>query len=114
MLRPDVREIVKAVNGSLCLIADSKINAIGIPRQTERITEVEQILAGIKPLTVKTSKTWLQRFQYPVMFSGVMLMFTSFYVENKWVCTIAGLPCCALLIYSFIKYSTQQECREKG
>jgi hypothetical protein len=100
--KKDVREIIKRADGSITIIADSKLNAIGISLHIERKEELEGILNSIKPMTVKTTAVWYQTYSLAIAMVLVTLMFSSFYLENKFLSSAAGAVFVGVMAYSFI------------
>jgi hypothetical protein len=98
----DIKEIKKDGKGAISIIGNSKINAIGIPTHIERKLELEQLLQAIRPIIEKTPSSLLQPLQYLVALAGIGLMYASYYMEDKYISTVAGVLFCALMIYSFI------------
>ena len=102
ILKKDVREIIQQSNGSIAIVGMSKLNAIGVPTNIERKEELVSLLAEIKPLTVKTSASWLVKFQLPITVLVIALLFSSFYFDNKVISAIGIIAFCVLMISSFV------------
>lgn len=100
LLKKDVREIIKSVEGGFSIVGDSKISAIGIPPQINKPEELERVLQEIKPIKIKTSKTWISYLQIPIAFSGVISMFLCLLATNRIIVGISGLAFITLMIYS--------------
>jgi hypothetical protein len=100
--KSEVKEIVKQANGSFMIVADSKLNAIGVSAHMDKIEELEQFLSSIQPIKIKTSGMWLQKFQLPIGFLFAGLMFASFYITNRYLATFCGIIFIVAMGYSFI------------
>lgn len=100
--KSEIKEIVKQQNGAFAIIGGSRINAIGVSPFIENPSELERLLADLKPITVKTSTSWLKKYQLPVVLATIALMMTAFYATNKYIATFAGCAFAALMIYSFV------------
>ena len=62
--KKDVQRIIKTSAGAFCIEGDSKLNAIGIPSQIDNYELLEKTLNEIKPLTVRTKRTFLNECPY--------------------------------------------------
>lgn len=102
ILKSEIQEIVKESNGSIVVIADRKINAIGVSAHLEKKDELEHLLAAIRPLTIKTSQSWIQKFQIPIIFLVLVTMFGTYYIGNKYVASLCGIVFSTFMTYSFI------------
>jgi hypothetical protein len=100
--RQDIREITKNVDGTISVIGDSKLNAIGVPSRIEKKEELEILLSSIKPMTVKTSANWYQRYPFVIVTAVVALMFSVFYLENKFLSSVTGVAFVGVMIYCLI------------
>jgi len=68
--RQDVKEIIKAHNGSYGIIGDSKLNAIIVPAHINDEDGLELLLSEIRPMVVKISPPWWQKFLLPITIAG--------------------------------------------
>ncbi|HEY9006553.1 MAG TPA: hypothetical protein VIM75_10475 [Ohtaekwangia sp.] len=102
LLHKNIQEIVKNANGSFAIIADSKINAIGVPQYIERSEELEQLLVSIKPLKVKTSTPWYQKYPFVLPVTVIGLIGASFYSNNQYLQIVGIAGFVATLIFGFI------------
>jgi hypothetical protein len=100
--KSEIREIVKTSSGTLAIIGDSKINAIGVPAEVENIDTLEEMLKSIKPLTHKRSMDWLQRFPFLIIVPVIAVIFICFSSENLFISTLGGLAFVGLLTWGFV------------
>jgi hypothetical protein len=102
ILKKDVREIILQSNGAIAIVGTSKFNAIGVPTNVERKDELTSLLSEVKPLNVKTSASWLVKFQFPITILVIGLLFSSFYFDNKIISAIGIIAFCVLMISAFV------------
>jgi hypothetical protein len=98
----DIEKIVQNSNGSFTVIGSSKLNAIGIPAQVEDYEEIKNMLAQIKPLEVKSSKTFVEKMFVPLSLSGAMLIAITSVTKNPAVNLICSFLIVAIMLGGFL------------
>ena len=89
-------------SGAFSIIGSSKINAIGVPASILRRDELELLLAQIKPLTLKTSAHWMQKYQLLLVVCLIGLLFLAMSAENKLIAIITGIIMLGAMTYSLV------------
>ncbi len=101
IFRKDVQRIIKTSSGTFCIEGDSKLNAIAIPSQIDNYELLEKTLNEIKPVTVNTKKTFLERMFIPILLIVALLFFGHFYMTDKIVSIVCGILLVLLFGISF-------------
>jgi hypothetical protein len=78
------------------------MNAIGVPAQTERLDELERILAEIKSLRIKTPGHWLRYLYAALVMLAMGLFGVGLLNEDRIIFSISAVCMCGFLITSFI------------
>lgn len=86
----DITRIVKNPNGSFTVLGKSKLNVIGIPAQMEDYQALEQVLNQVKELTIRASKTSLEKFALPLTLVPAALMIVTMVSKNDLVAVISS------------------------
>jgi hypothetical protein len=97
-----VREIRKLSNGTICIIGDSKLNVIGVPKQIERGEELERLLSEIKPLTTKNHGAGRAYLQVFLALLCLGLAGAGMASEDEILSSFSAIVICAMLIVSFV------------
>ena len=96
-----IKKIIRMPSGMYCVIGESRLNAIAIPAQIEDRDNLEQLLSGIMPITVKTSGTALQWFYTALGLVAVGAAFMGLISENKIIFTVSAMALCAVMLWGF-------------
>ena len=99
----DIREITKNSNGSLTIRGIANTDIIGIPPQTENLSELERQLSKIKSITEKNAEPILQKLMFPFVVLTLGLMATLYISTNKILVSISGLTLLGIMIWSFVE-----------
>ena len=91
---------------------DSKWNPFAVPSQIENAAELEKILADIRPITVLTKKSFIEKMFVPILLTIAALFFSTFYVTNQAVSIACGIVMLIILEGSFVE-ELNQECGSK-
>lgn len=102
----DITTITKNMNGGFTIKGGSAMNTIVVSAQIEGYEKLERMLNEVKPITVQTSKTLLQRYAMVLPLVVIGLMAGVYVSYNKIIVAICGLSILALLGYSFYKIQT--------
>lgn len=100
--RNEITKITKLANGSFCIEGKSKLNTILTPAQMDDYQVMENTLNGVKPLTVLTAKTFIEKMALPISLSGVVLVGTIFLSKNGTVTLICTVLVVAILVVSLV------------
>ena len=107
-LKSDITEIIKNHNGSFTLKAQSINDVIGVPIQIEYSDKLENLLNQIKPVQVRTSQAWWERFTIPYVIITIALMAGVFTSTNVLIVEISGIILLSIFIYSlFMMYNNK-------
>ncbi|MES1225687.1 MAG: hypothetical protein ABUT20_59970 [Bacteroidota bacterium] len=98
----EVTEITKHTNGTFMIRGTDKRDLICVPRQIEKYTQLEIELNRIKPVRLKTSRSFLQRFYFlpGLLFIGSMI--TVYIATNKVAVAIAGFIFVGLAVWVIV------------
>lgn len=96
----DIVRITENTQGVLTVASTDKYRAIYIPTQITNWAELLQELTALQPVTLLTSKTFLEKIA-PYTSVGVLGLMSVFYaVNNKVISTISGTILLAVLAWS--------------
>lgn len=99
--KAEVTDIIKN-DSAYTIIGTSKINAIGIPAQVNDAATLEELLMHVRPLTVKSSRQWLNKYAWYVMLPAMGVMFLAFRSTNETISLLGGAAIVVVLTYSLI------------
>jgi hypothetical protein len=98
----DIQKIVQNSNGSFTVIGNSKLNAIGIPSQIADYDDVKHMLAEIKTLDVKTSKSFVEKMFVPISLTGAVLIAITSITKNPAVSLLCSFLIVGLMLAGFL------------
>lgn len=99
----DITEIARNSNNSFTIKGDSAVNIIGISPYIDDYDHLEILLSTIKPISVKVTEPFLQKFSGLISLLTLGLMASVYLVKNKIVVGTSGAVLLALLGYSFFE-----------
>lgn len=98
----EITAIVKGQDGSLSVIGNSKLNAIGIFAQIEQRERVEELLAALKPITeATTGQTFLVKYGTILALPMIGAMAGVYLSNNKIIVALCGFSIVCVFVYSF-------------
>lgn len=100
--RNRINEIFRTGSGIICIVGESKLNAIGVPLQIENREELERKLSEIRPIVTKspwTSTVILQLIGIAVVIAGCPI---GLLTDDRPTITVSGFGLCAFLVVGFI------------
>lgn len=100
--RNRINEISRTGSGIICIVGDSKMNAIGVPLQIANRRELERTLSEIRPIITKSpwaSTVILQLIGIAVVIVGCPI---GLLTEDRLTITISGIGLCAFLVVGFV------------
>lgn len=100
--RNRITEIFRTGSGIICIVGDSKINAIGVPLQIENREELERTLSEIRPIVTKspwTPTVILQLIGLAVVIVGCPI---GLLTEDRIIITVSGIGFCAFFVLGFV------------
>ena len=100
--RNRVKEIFRTASGVICIVGDSKLNAIGVPAQIENREELERILSAIRPIVSKSQWTPKTVLQLAAVFAVIVGCPIGLLTEDRVIITVSGIVLCAFLVYGFV------------
>jgi len=99
----EVKEIIKADNGSLVIKGGRRSDVIFVPTQIENFDELEQVLNGFSAIRAQGKKTYLEKYGLALPFLAVALMAIVYTVRDKYIVLTAGSCLVAFLIWSLVE-----------
>lgn len=109
----DIKEITKHKNGSFTIKGKDTTDLIGVPSQIDNYSQLETILQNIRPITVKESVSFLQKYQSLTALLTMGLMLCVYTVNNKIIVALTGTTLVVLMIWSFIKVQSSKNVDSK-
>lgn len=107
-LKSDITEIIKNHNGSFTIKARSNKDVIGIPIKIENSDKLESLLNQIKPVQIRTSQAWWERFTIPLVIITIALMGGVYTSTNVTVVVVSGIILLSVFTYSlFTMYNNK-------
>lgn len=100
--RNRINEIFRTGAGVICIVGDSKLNAIGVPAQIENRDALEQALSEISPIVSKSQWTPKVLLQLVAVLAIIIGCPIGLLVGDRLVMTISGVLLCAFLVLGFI------------
>jgi hypothetical protein len=96
----DIVRITQNTQGVLTVASTDKYRAIYIPAQVTNRDELLHELATLKPITILTHKTFLEKATPYVSIAVIGLMGVFYTVNNKFISTISGTILLGVLAWS--------------
>lgn len=96
ILKDDIREIIKNSIGGFIIKGDSNANMIMVVSQIENYDKLEELLAQIRPISIKTSESFYYKFRFLISILVLGLMAAVYTLQNKIIVGVSGI---ALLIF---------------
>lgn len=96
----DLKDIIKNLNGSYIIKGTSSAHSIVIPSQIEDYTKLEKLLLDLRPISVKTKESFLQKFQTPISLLALGLMAIVYIAKDKVIVGVSGTIVLVVFAYS--------------
>ena len=104
----DIQEIIKSNNGNFVIKGPDAKNPITVSAQIDNYVLLENELNQIKPITVKSSDSPVQKFQFLFVILTLALMASVYLVSNKIVVFISGASVIGILLWSLVRIHTNK------
>jgi hypothetical protein len=101
----DIKEIVKAKNGNFVIKGTDPTDLIIVPAQIENYSEFETTLIQIKPIVIKSSNSFLQKYSKVITVLSLILIICVYTLSNKIIVTLSGITLVAIMLWSFYEVS---------
>jgi hypothetical protein len=98
----DVRDIIRYATGQIRIDGGSKLNAIAIPSQIDNADVLSRLLSEIRPISEKTSRSWIPYLILMSALAVIVLMFAGLTRETKIISVFCGIALCIVMLYGFI------------
>jgi hypothetical protein len=104
----DIQEITKSNNGNFVIKGPDAKNPINVSAQIDNYVLLENELNQIKPITIKSSDSPLQKYQFLFVLLTLALMTSVYLVSNKIVASVSGVSLIGILSWSLVSIRTNK------